>query len=678
MRFSHRFLCLLVSLLIGIPGTAAQERNRKTGPLRPNVLLITVDTVRADHIGAYGYSKAQTPNIDSVARDGIRFARAYATNPTTLPSHSTILTGTYPMLHGMHDFSGNRLSPNQPTLATMLKKQGYSTGAVIGAAVLDSRFGLDNGFDYYYDDFDFSRLAETNLDAMERPGNIVADKALEWLSRNSQRPFLLWIHLYDPHHPYTPPAPYDRQFATAPYDGEIAFADAQIGRVLRFLKDKGAYNKTLIAISGDHGEGLGEHGEKTHGFFIYNSTMQVPLILKPPIPAPVIYTTTTSSRAKATASKLTKVVQQPVSLVDLLPTILQLTGVPYGSFIQGRSLMHLMDTSAAASPASAAYSETYLPRLHFNWSELRGLHREQYHFIDGPKPELYDLANDPREINNLFAAKPALSAELRGGLASVIRENTPQAELAEKTSLDPAMAERLKALGYAAVASGATMTLSNKDLPDPKDRIRVYELIASGIEDSQHGRYDASVAKLKTVLETEPDSVPVHYLLALNYYRKHDFAGAQQQLSRVLELNPDYSLAAYYLGLSYVGSADWDNAITAFQRALKLDPTNHAAAYNLGAVFVQKQMLPEAIESLKNAVMVYPAYAQAWRSLADLYLYQGDAEGAIRALEEAARSEPRDPRIYTSLARAYQAKGLILQAEAATRKAEQLRNGPKD
>jgi tetratricopeptide (TPR) repeat protein len=308
---------------------------------------------------------------------------------------------------------------------------------------------------------------------------------------------------------------------------------------------------------------------------------------------------------------------------------------------------------------------------------LRGLHREQYHFIDGPKPELYDLSNDPREINNLFATKPALSAELRGGLASVIRENTPQAELAEKTSLDPAMAERLKALGYAAVASGATMTLSNKDLPDPKDRIQVYELISGGIEDSQHGRYDASITKLKTALQTEPDSVPVHYLLALNYYRKRDFAGAQQQLSRVLELNPDYSLAAYYLGLSYVGSADWDNAITAFQRALKLDPTNHAAAYNLGAAFVQKQMLPEAIASLKNAVTIYPAYAQAWRSLADLYLYQGDADAAIRALEEAARSEPEDPRIYASLARAYQAKGLKPQADAAMRRAEQLRNGPK-
>jgi len=252
-----------------------------------NVVLITIDTLRADHVGCYGYKQIKTPNIDALAADGTRFDRAFAVVPVTLPSHTSILTGTYPMLSGMHDFSGNKLSRLQPTLASVLKQVGYRTGAVIAAAVLDSRFGLNQGFDFYYDHFDFNRLDEANLDEMERPGNLVADVALNWLekderARNPQKKFFLWMHLYDPHTPYHPPEPYAREYAALPYDGEIAFADEQVGRLVRFLKEKGIYQNTIIVLCGDHGEGLGEHGEKTHGFFIYNATMHVPLIIRLP------------------------------------------------------------------------------------------------------------------------------------------------------------------------------------------------------------------------------------------------------------------------------------------------------------------------------------------------------------------------------------------------------------
>ncbi|MCI0350235.1 MAG: sulfatase, partial [Acidobacteriales bacterium] len=231
-------------------------------------MIITIDTLRADRLGCYGYRRIKTPNIDSLAADGIRFEKAYTPVPITLPAHAALLSGTYPMYNGLHDFSGNKLNPNQPTLATILKRHGYATGAVMGSAVLDSRFGLNQGFDFYYDHFDFSRLLETNLDAMERPGNLVMDEALGWLTKHSKKKFFLWVHLYDPHHPYRPPAPYDQQYKAEPYDGEIAFADSQVGRLLNFLKRQGLYRNTLIVLTGDHGEGLGEHGEKTHGFFI--------------------------------------------------------------------------------------------------------------------------------------------------------------------------------------------------------------------------------------------------------------------------------------------------------------------------------------------------------------------------------------------------------------------------
>ena len=224
----------------------------KTAP-PVNVVVITIDTLRADHLGCYGYKLIRTPNIDALAAESARFERAYTPVPVTLPAHTVIFTGTYPTLSGMHDFSGNRLNPNQPTLATVLKQQGYATGAVIGSAVLDSRFGLNQGFDFYYDHFDFNRLQESNLEEMERPGNVVADLALDWLGKNYHSKFFLWMHLYDPHFPYRPPVPFSEQYKGRLYDGEIAFADVQVGRLIAFLKAKDLYRNTLIVLSGEHG-----------------------------------------------------------------------------------------------------------------------------------------------------------------------------------------------------------------------------------------------------------------------------------------------------------------------------------------------------------------------------------------------------------------------------------------
>src|SRR5947209_6933186 len=276
MALSRRIALLWVACLLSSCELAGEVKHA------PNVVVITIDTLRADHLGCYGYSKIRTPNIDALAIESARFERAYTPVPVTLPAHTAIFTGTYPTLSGMHDFSGNKLSPKQATLATVLKQHGYTTGAVIGSAVLDSRFGLNQGFDFYYDHFDFNRLQESNLEEMERPGNVVADLALDWLAKNMHSKFFLWMHLYDPHYPYRPPSPYSEQYKDQLYDGEIAFADAQVGRLISFLKTNGLYQNTLILLAGDHGESLGEHGEKNHGFFIYNATLHVPLIIHLP------------------------------------------------------------------------------------------------------------------------------------------------------------------------------------------------------------------------------------------------------------------------------------------------------------------------------------------------------------------------------------------------------------
>src|SRR5205807_8525414 len=505
----------------------------------PNVVFITIDTLRPDHLGCYGDKQIRTPNIDTLAADGTRFERAYTAVPVTLPSHTVIFTGTYPTLSGVHDFAANKLSPTQATLASVLKDNGYTTGAVIGSAVLDSRFGLNHGFDFYYDHFDFNRLQESNLDEMERPGNIVADVTLDWLSKNYQKKFFLWMHLYDPHYPYRPPPPYSEQYKDRPYDGEIAFADAQVGRLIEFLKNKGLYQNTLIILSGDHGESLGEHGEKTHGFFIYNATLHVPLIIHLP------------------GDMHARTGQNLVNLADIMPTVLAALNIQLPAHVQGQSLLPIISPKKEDN-ARSLYAETFLPRLHFNWSELRGVETANYHFIDAPKPELYDLSKDPGETQNLMSQKKAVAEEMRLKLAALIRDYSAGRELAEKTGLDPALMERLKSLGYAGFSGGGNPTVSNRNLPDPKDRIQIYELISDAMSESQHGEYAQSTQKLNAALKTEPDSVAIHYLLGLDYYRMRDYQNSVEHLRKVLQLSPDYALAAFHLGLAYARTGQFD------------------------------------------------------------------------------------------------------------------------
>jgi arylsulfatase A-like enzyme/Flp pilus assembly protein TadD len=623
-------------------------------PVQPptNVVLITIDTLRADHVGCYGYKQVKTPTIDSLAAEGARFERAFAVVPVTLPSHSTMLTGTYPMLSGMHDFSGNKLSPQQPTLASILRQAGYVTGAVVGSAVLDSRFGLNQGFDFYYDHFDFSRLDEANLDEMERPGNIVADVALDWLGKNAQKKFFLWMHLYDPHYPYRPPEPYAREYADHLYDGEIAFADEQVGRLVRYLKDKGLYRSTLIVLSGDHGESLGEHGEKTHGFYIYNATMRVPLIIRLPESTPA------------------RTVADPVSLVDLMPTVLAALGMEIPSQVQGKSLLQAIREDKADRNRNL-YGETYLPRLHFNWSELRGTENAKYHFIDAPHPELYDLTRDPGETHNLFAEKKAVAEEMRAKLAGLIRDYSAGKEMAEKTGLDPAMMERLKALGYAGFSGGSDPTISSRDLPDPKDRIGVYELVSDAIADSQHGRYEDSIEKLNKALKTEPNSVSSHYLQGLNYYRIKNYPQAIVELQKTMELSPDYALAAFNLGMAQARAGQIDAAIATLRRTLQLDGTNFEAAYNLGVAYLQKKDLASAENAFRQSVTINPDFAKGYRVLGETLLYEGKLDESIASLRHGIELAPEQPDMHESLAKALAAKGLTAEANEEMQRAQQ-------
>jgi arylsulfatase A-like enzyme/Flp pilus assembly protein TadD len=646
-----KFAFLLTSLLLTTSGIASPPAARRGA----DVVLVTIDTLRADHLGCYGDKLIKTPNIDGLAADGARFENAFAVVPVTLPSHTSIMTGTYPMYTGMHDFSGNKLNPQQATLGSVLRGHGYATGAIIGAAVLDSRFGLNNGFDLYYDHFDVRPLEEADLDLTERPGNQVMDLALNWIKKNSAHPFFIWIHLYDPHYPYNPPAPYNKQYKDRLYDGEIAFADAQVGRLTEFLKRTQLYSHTMIALTGDHGEGLGEHGEKTHGFFIYNSTMHVPLIFKlPGVARP-------------------RTIETAASLVDIMPTILDALGVSAPAATQGHTLLaELEGKPLPEKDHSDIYGETFLPRIHFNWSELRGIEIGKYHFIDAPKPEMYDLSADPGETKNLYSDKKAVSTEYRSHLDHTITRYSSDEATAQKTGLDPELAERLKSLGYAAVSGGGDPGVSNSALPDPKDRIQTYELISEAIEESQHGEYAPSAEKLKLALKTEPSSVPINYLLGMNYFRMQQFGDAIKEFQTVMRLSPDYALAAFQLGLSYASAGQPEEAVTYLAKALQLDGTNFSAAFNLGAAYLRLQDVPHAAAAFRQAIAINPGYMRAHAALGQTLLYENQLDPAIAEFREAIRLEPQAQAPHLLLAKALEAKGFTAEAQEELHKAQGL------
>ncbi len=612
---------------------------------RPNVIVITLDTVRADHLGCYGYSRIQTPHIDGLARPGTVFAHAYTPVPVTLPAHAALFTGSFPMVTGIHDFSGNKLSPSTVTLAKILHDNSYTTAAFIGAAVLDSRFGLDQGFDTYFDNFEFRGLEEAHLDRMERRGDQVTDEALNWLEHQPRQPFFLWVHLYDAHDPYTPPEPYATRYRARPYDGEIAFVDAQVGRLVAFLKQRGLFEKTMFVLAGDHGESLGEHGEKTHGFFIYNSTLHVPLIFKIPGIAP-------------------RVVENEVSLVDVMPTVLDAVKVSVPASVQGRSLLSQI-LGRRGGGTSNLYAENYLPLLHFRWSQLRSLQSGGLKYIDAPRPELYDTRTDPRELKNLYSQRRSVANEMRDRLFRLLRRFTPGpgGPRGERELTDPVLLERLKSLGYVAVSAGTFAEASGEALPDPKDRIQVYELVSEATTESQQGNYQASLRKLGEAEKTEPQSVTIQYLSALNYFHLKDYRRAIEHFRSVLQLQPDSALTSYYLGLSQLEFGDLDGAESSFTQALDLDPTNFTAAYNLGVVYTRRKRAGEAIQAFQRAVRILPEYAEAHEALGELYLYQNRLEDAVRELERAVALNPEMRKAHHHLGRAYRALGRNPDAE---------------
>src|SRR5260221_2662494 len=368
-----------------------------------NLLLVTLDTTRADRIHAYGFAGIETPNFDRLAREGVLFEEAVAPAPLTLPAHSSIFTGQYPPAHGVRDNGGFFLDDKETTIAERLQARGYATGGFVGAYVLDHKWGIAQGFQTYFDDFDLTKYQSLSLGSVDRRGNEVADRALAWLDSVRAKRFFGWVHFYDAHSPYDPPEPFKSRYAGHPYIGEIAFVDSQLGRLLAYLDAHHLADRTVVVVVGDHGESLGEHGEGTHGFFVYQATMHVPLLIRAP------YDLMAGRRVADT-----------VRSVDILPTALELLGVNTPEHLDGASVVPLM-TGAKQELGLAAYSEAIYPRFHFGWSDLRALTAGRYKFVAAPRPELYDLQQDPGESHNLYPERQALGDRMNQELVALER-----------------------------------------------------------------------------------------------------------------------------------------------------------------------------------------------------------------------------------------------------------------
>ncbi len=563
---------------------------------RLNLVVVTLDTTRADRIGAYGGRDVETPAVDALAREGVLFEQPVAVAPLTLPVHSTLFTGKFPPEHGVRDNGGFFLGPDQVTLAEVLKARGYRTGGFVGAYVLDSKWGIDQGFDTYVDDFDLSKTKVMSIGSIQRPGNEVVDKALPWIEQVKDAPFFAWVHLYDAHTPYKAPEPFGSRYKAHPYNGEVAFADSQVGRVVERLKALGVYERTVVVVMGDHGESLGDHGEATHGFFIYDAVTKVPFVIRAP------FSLTASRR-----------VADPVRSVDLMPTVLDLLGVEAPKPMSGTSLVPLM-TGARREMALDAYSESMYPLHHYGWSDIRSLRAGRYKVIDAPRPELYDLDRDPGEAANLFDERRAVGDTMLAQLRRLESGFSKTEAALPAADVDPEARARLAALGYVGsfVASASDPRTGRAD---PKDKIGLFNKLgramdlANDNDDEDAPPSPEMIGVLEEVLREDPEVIDAWFTLGTHYLRHREPRKAIEYFQKTLSLKPDYDLAVINLARAYRALGDDDAALAGFERYLQIDPHDAYVHYQVGELWLDRGDHGRAEAAFRKAIELDPQVA---------------------------------------------------------------------
>lgn len=613
-----------------------------------NVLLITLDTLRWDYLGCYGNQKIATPRLDGLASRGVRFERAYAQSPLTTPSHACMLTGQYPPVHQIRDVGGFVLDESIPTWAGLFKERGHQTAAFVAASVLHHRFGLNRGFDLYNDtmasDPDVEKLPGV---VAEVRGDVITARAREWLdTRDRNRNFFLWVHYYDPHFPYDPPAPYRAQYADDPYAGEIAYVDEQVGILLDRLEAEGLDQSTLVLVIADHGESLGEHGEQTHGVFLYDSTIRVPFFASGP-----------SVRRNA-------VEQQLVRTVDLMPTALEFAGIPIPAGLAGESLLPLLRDGLPVR-INYSYMETFYPQTQMRWSELFGTQTTRWKYIMAPKPELYEVGSGSIESDNLIENHPEEAERLQREIFRIVGTPGAGREIAFRP-LDDSTLRELQSLGYVSAVSSRKIVMDLSG-PDPKDKVAILRGLDRATHLMNEGDFGAAVPVLESLVRQDPGNPLVYQNLgiclqevgnfraALGVYEAAVRQGADTDrtyaemgeiqirlgdteagiaaLRRSAEINPRNldnlgNLANAYLQAGQVGDAD-----SAIQAMLTQNP-DHATAHNLhGMVHIMRRDPLKARGSFERAIALNPDLVEPYMNLGILAQMAGDGPAAIRYFE---------------------------------------------
>ena len=636
---------------------------------RWNVLLVTFDTTRADHLGCYGHERARTPVADGLAAEGVLFEEAMAPVPITLPSHSSLMTGKVPLAHGVRDNGLFVLGEEQETLAEILRQAGYRTAAAIGSFPLLSRFGIGQGFDLFddhltspYEDLHGQRvLPKDRFFFDERRAARVNEALLPWLEENADEPFFAWLHYFDPHHPHEPPPPYDQLFVHDLYDGEIAYSDESLGAVLARLEELGVADRTLVILTSDHGEGRGEHDESTHSHLTYQSTLRVPLVMRiPGGPAGLR-------------------IEERVSTVDVLPTVLDLLGLEPPAGIQGISLRTAIEGGRGATRPRPIYAETLSPRLSRGWGELRALVVDDSKYIHGPRPELYDLGNDPHELDDLLAEKPELAEKMRLRLEDYLAEHAADG-LDSSVALDEETVRRLEALGYLQSSGekvGAIEERLREDGDPPQDHAATITAFSQARNLLFEGRALDAQRFIRDLLRTDPENPYYLELLLLSEVRTGDGDGALEVLARLEEMEASYPSPDRLLNLEAqirLARGEAEEAHDLYREAEALSPTVEGQ-YRLALYHQARGNGRETLRYLDGALDLDSAFAPALVDRALQLIFAGELELAEEELELALAADP-------FLARAHYNYGALLvqtdrweQAVSRFERATQLRPG---
>jgi arylsulfatase A-like enzyme len=582
-------LALLGALFLG------QGCSRRS---QPSIVLISIDTLRADRLPAYGYGGISTPHIDALRADSILFERAYSPTPTTLPAHATMLTGMLPPAHGIRGNVGYSLEAERlPYLPRLLRDAGYATGAAVASFVMRAETGFDTGFDLYEDDIDYR--ADAGSAGFQRSGSETLESLLPWLRSVADRPFFLFLHLYDPHTPYAPEEPYASRYES-PYDAEIAAVDEVVGRLLEELRVLGVYEDAVIILTSDHGEGLGDHGESEHGIFLYRESVQVPLLVRLP----------GSDRAGES-------VAVPAQLADVFTTVAELAGLEDTGH-EGRSLVSL----GAEDSGRRIYSETYFPRFYFGWSELVSVIEGRYQFIESPDPELYDLEADPEQRRNLVSEDPETSRRLRQLVAGYERN------LREPEDTDIETWQRMASLGYV----GHGQTRVEADLPSPRSQAHLLGTLRSGLISGLRGDHEQAVIELERVLDENPYALVAWEQLGRSLEGLGRFAEAREAYLRALELSGDAPHLVLAAARAAFRSGEPESAVELATRAIDWDEA--AARTLLGEIALSANDLAEAESQARQAIDLRRPNSAAMFTLAQIHLRRGEFDKALEATRQ--------------------------------------------